>query len=192
MLRQIKQTKTGGAEELHDKLQSHPPLHCSSYVYYHRLGWWTDTWQQSSKRRLIMLHSIHQERQYNENYWKAWPLQGQCSLGNHRRQNANKEARKANTTDLWWSAINSKTWKSDIYTKIKQENGAKTLHVGIIFMGVLISQVCIYQIHTSLFGRKQLTSWSCFETNMQEKITTERYVIKSLKGCNISDILEQP
>ena len=28
-----------------------------------------------------MLHSIHQERQYNKNYWKAWPLQGQCSLG---------------------------------------------------------------------------------------------------------------
>jgi len=63
MLRQIKQTKTGGAEELHDKLQILPPLQCSSYAYYHHLVWWNDTWQQLSKRRLIMFHSTHQERQ---------------------------------------------------------------------------------------------------------------------------------
>jgi len=42
------------------------------------------------------------------------------------------------------------------------------------------------------FRTTLVTSWSCLKTIMQEKVTTKRYVINSLKGCIISDILEQP
>jgi hypothetical protein len=93
--------------------------------------------------------------------------------------------------DDLWSRVRPKNLIV-IYTKIKQENGAKTLHVGIILYGSSHKSSCIYQIYMSLFGTTQLTSLSCLETIIQEKIITERYVTDSLKGCNISDILEQP
>jgi hypothetical protein len=41
-----------------------------------------------------MLHSIHWERQHNENYWKAWPLQVQCSLGTKEEKMKPKKQEK--------------------------------------------------------------------------------------------------
>jgi hypothetical protein len=86
-------------QKAHDKWQrvTHP---CTAVVMPIINMWVDELIHDNSRVRedLIILHSIHQERQYSENYWKAWPLCGQRSLS-IRCQNAQKEARKANTTD---------------------------------------------------------------------------------------------
>jgi len=107
-----------------------------------------------------MLHSIHQERQYNENYWNAWPLQGQCSLGTTDDKMHTKKQEKL--TPLIFDDLRLRVRPenlTDIYTRIKHENEAKTLHVGIIFMGVLISQVCIYKIYIYVTLQDETTNF---------------------------------